>query len=118
MTDPAARALARLQDPDGDALRGLARLVVDQTTATPIAEIASPRWIASQLATALEAEAIPGEAARHANACGPGALAACCALVRARGVQSGSILEHTSSHEVATPDEPFRMAVGYAGIVF
>lgn len=54
--DPAARrALDRLQDPDGPALRGLARMVVAETTATPLRELATPRWLASQLATALEA---------------------------------------------------------------
>ena len=49
------RALQRLQDPDGAALRDLAELVVAEATATPLKAIASPRWIASQLATALEA---------------------------------------------------------------
>ena len=51
----AQRALDRLRDPDGDALVALARMVVDETTATPIRDLASPRWIASQVATALEA---------------------------------------------------------------
>lgn len=57
MTDTAAseRALARLQDPEHPALQALARMVVDETTATPLAELATPRWLASQLATALEA---------------------------------------------------------------
>lgn len=49
------RALARLRDPDGDALRELSRLVVLETTRTPLAEIAPPRWLASQLKTVLEA---------------------------------------------------------------
>ncbi|MEZ4322713.1 MAG: hypothetical protein R3F61_34920 [Myxococcota bacterium] len=49
------KALARLRDPEGRALAALARLVVDEATATPLKAIASPRWIASQLATALEA---------------------------------------------------------------
>lgn len=49
------KALARLRDPKGQALTALARLVVDETTATPLNAIASPRWLASQLATALEA---------------------------------------------------------------
>ncbi len=54
--DPAARrALERLRDPQGHALTELAQLVVDETTATPLRDIATPRWIASQLATALEA---------------------------------------------------------------
>lgn len=55
MTEPSERALARLQDPEGAALTALARLVVLETTATPLAQIASPRWIAGQVATALEA---------------------------------------------------------------
>lgn len=49
------RALARLRDPDGDALRELSRLVVLETTRTPLAEIAPPRWLASQLKTVIEA---------------------------------------------------------------
>jgi hypothetical protein len=55
MDASALRALERLRDPDGDALPQLARLVVEETTATPLRELASPRWVASQLATALEA---------------------------------------------------------------
>ncbi len=51
----AERALARLRDPSGDAITELARLTVLETTATPLREIASPRWLASQLATAMEA---------------------------------------------------------------
>lgn len=54
MIDP-DRALARLRDPGDPALAELARLVVEQTTATPITDIAAPRWIASQLAATLEA---------------------------------------------------------------
>jgi hypothetical protein len=53
--DAAQRALNRLRDPSGEALTALARMVVEETTATPFATIASPRWIAGQLATALEA---------------------------------------------------------------
>lgn len=49
------KALDKLRDPEGTALAALARLVVDEATATPLGEIASPRWVASQLATALEA---------------------------------------------------------------
>lgn len=51
----AERALRRLRDDDSEALRALARMVVHETTATPIRDLASPRWIASQVATALEA---------------------------------------------------------------
>ena len=55
MTEAADRALARLRAPDGEALRQLATLVVREATATPLAELAPPRWVASQIATALEA---------------------------------------------------------------
>lgn len=63
MDDAARRALARLRDPEGRALTDLARLVVLETTETPILAIATPRWIASQIAAALEA-ATTGDAAR------------------------------------------------------
>lgn len=54
--DPAARrALERLRDPESDALPALARMVVHEATVTPIARIATPRWMAGQLAAALEA---------------------------------------------------------------
>ena len=63
--DPLAQlALDRLRDPDGDALAGLARLVVEETTATPLKALASPRWIAGQLTTALEA-GTRGDMLRH-----------------------------------------------------
>jgi len=55
MTTPAQRALEKLRHPDGEALHSLARMIVEQTTATPLKEIATPRWLAGQLATALEA---------------------------------------------------------------
>ena len=53
--DPAARrALERLRDSESPALPDLARMVVLEATATPIARIATPRWMAGQLAAALE----------------------------------------------------------------
>lgn len=55
--DPVALALSRLRDPSGDDLRALAQLVVDEATATPLRDLAKPRWIAGQIATALEAVA-------------------------------------------------------------
>lgn len=58
-----ARALDRLRDPSGAELRALAQLVVDESTATPLRDLATPRWIASQIATALEAVA-RGDVAR------------------------------------------------------
>ena len=39
----ASRALDRLRDPEAKALTALARMVVDETTATPLAELATPR---------------------------------------------------------------------------
>ncbi|MBW1877325.1 MAG: hypothetical protein JRI25_01430 [Deltaproteobacteria bacterium] len=51
----AVRALQRLRDPEDTHLDVLARMVVDEATATPIVDIAHPRWLAGQLATALEA---------------------------------------------------------------
>lgn len=55
MTDPADRALARLRDDQAESLRELAALMVRTTTQTPLSELASSRWIASQVATALKA---------------------------------------------------------------
>lgn len=60
MNDVATRALARLRE--GGATAELAAMVVDQTLATPITAIASPRWLASHLAATLEAGS--GDAAR------------------------------------------------------
>ena len=60
----AARGLAALRADDGAALEALARMVVEQTTATPITDIARPRWIASQLVAATEA-ATRGDPLRH-----------------------------------------------------
>ena len=51
----AQRALARLRDSEGLLLKELARMVVDDATATPVRELAAPRWIASQILTGLEA---------------------------------------------------------------
>lgn len=49
------RALQRLREPDGARLRALAQLVVGEATRTPLRDIASPRWIAGQVKTVLEA---------------------------------------------------------------
>jgi hypothetical protein len=64
MDTAARRALERLRDPSGDALRQLARLVVDEATETPLKDLAAPRWIAGQVATALEAVS-QGDVARR-----------------------------------------------------
>jgi hypothetical protein len=63
MSDAADRALQRLQADDGAALTALARMVVDEATHTPLAKIASPRWVASQLTAVLEA-AVRGDQVR------------------------------------------------------
>lgn len=70
-----------------------------------------------RLATGLTVERIPDEAARRRNACGPGALAAALAFARERGARKAVLLEHTNSHDVATPTEELVHAVGYAGLV-
>jgi MEMO1 family protein len=70
------------------------------------------------LARRLDAERIPREAEENRNACGPGALASAAAFAREMGAPEGTVLERTDSHEVQATAEPFRMAVGYAGVVF
>ncbi|MBI4584474.1 MAG: AmmeMemoRadiSam system protein B [Planctomycetes bacterium] len=65
----------------------------------------------------LKAEEIQDEVEAHQNACGPGAIAAALAFARAQGKKSATVLEHTTSFDVA-PDREFTMAVGYAGVVF
>lgn len=55
MDESARHALARLRDPHDPALAELARMIVEQTTATPLRELASPRFVATQIAAALEA---------------------------------------------------------------
>jgi hypothetical protein len=47
--------LARLRDPNGAALRSLATIAVADVTRTPIRDLASPRWVASQAKAVLEA---------------------------------------------------------------
>ena len=60
---------------------------------------------------------ITEEALRHRNACGAGAMAATVAAARVLGAERGLLLEHTTSYDVA-PEEEFRMAVGYAAVLF
>ncbi len=69
-------------------------------------------------AVGMKAQEIVSEARAHRNACGPGALAAAVSYARTRGTTQGVLLERTDSHEVTSPDAPFEMAVGYAGMVF
>ncbi len=65
---------------------------------------------------ALEAEAIVPEAARHHNACGAGALAACCAACRALGAKQGYLVDYRTSFDVL-PNDPTHF-VGYGAVVF
>ncbi len=48
-------ALERLRDPEQQATKALARLLVDDALDTPMAELVRPDWLASQLAAGLEA---------------------------------------------------------------
>jgi len=70
-----------------------------------------------ELALNMKYAEIREEAERNGNACGPGALAATVAAARAMGADKGYLLEYTTSYDVM-PEGEFRMAVGYAGIVF
>ena len=65
----------------------------------------------------MQATELVSEAARHQNACGPGVLAATVAAARALGTERGYLLDYTTSYDVA-PEPVFRMAVGYAGLLF
>jgi hypothetical protein len=49
------RALLRLREAEGARLRSLAELVVGEATRTPLRDIATPKWIAGQVKTVLEA---------------------------------------------------------------
>jgi MEMO1 family protein len=65
------------------------------------------------------AEAVQAEAEEHANACGPGAIAATVAAAKAMGAAQATLVEYTTSHEVLREaSNRFDLAVGYAGIVF
>lgn len=57
------------------------------------------------------------EAATHRNACGAGALAATVEAARVMGAAQGHLVEYTTSYDVR-PDGDFRLAVGYAGMLF
>jgi AmmeMemoRadiSam system protein B len=69
------------------------------------------------MATAMRAEEILGEAAHNHNACGAGALSATVSAARAQGASKGYLLEYATSFDVEPAGE-FEMGVGYAGIVF
>ena len=51
------------------------------------------------------------------NACGAGAMAATIAAAEVLGAERGYLVEYTTSHDVEKKGE-FRMAVGYAGLLF
>jgi len=57
------------------------------------------------------------EALGHQNACGPGAVAATVAAASKLGSRRGLLVSYTTSFDVA-PEPEFRMAVGYAGILY
>jgi len=81
------------------------------------------RWMESndqrilRLVEAMSDSEITEEADRHRNACGAGAIAATIAAARVLGAERGLVLEHTTSHDVI-PEGEFRMAVGYAAVLF
>jgi hypothetical protein len=70
-----------------------------------------------KLAEQMKASEIVPEARSHHNACGPGALAATVAAAAVLGSRRGYLVEYTTSFDVA-PEPEFRMAVGYAGILY
>lgn len=81
-----------------------------------------------RLAERMKATEIVPEALKHHNACGPGAFAATVAAASVLGAERGYLLDYTTSFDVAPVEEDveqyggedpeFRMAVGYAGILY
>ncbi len=73
------------------------------------------------LMTAMDAEAVIGEAADRHNACGAGAIAATLAACRALGATAGTLLEYTNSYTIIHEKAPYELddtTVGYASVVF
>lgn len=68
----------------------------------------------------LDAEGALTDAAANRSACGAGAIVATIAACKQLGATEAKLLEHTTSHEVASRfmEEAATMSVGYAGIVF
>ena len=67
----------------------------------------------------MQAETIVPEAMAHANACGPGAIAAMLAACKEFGATTAKLLRHANSYETLaalSPQSPDN-AVGYASIV-
>jgi MEMO1 family protein len=81
------------------------------------------QWMSSNdqriidLAIGMQGEQIVSEANEYQNACGAGALAATAESAKVLGAEAGQVLDYRTSFDVA-PEAVFRMAVGYAGIVF
>lgn len=68
---------------------------------------------------AMDAEGAQAEALENHNACGPGAVAATIAAMRACGVEEYVELAHTTSAEVKAAEEPHPLnSVGYEAGVF
>jgi MEMO1 family protein len=65
----------------------------------------------------MRADEILPEADANMNACGAGAIAATVSAAKSMGASKGILLEHVTSYDVR-PEREFRMAVGYAGIIF
>jgi len=82
------------------------------------AQVNDRRFI--DLAIAMEPQQILAETAENANACGPGAAAACVAAAKELGKTSGQLLAYTNSHCVmADKMDTFSLdSVGYAAMVF
>ena len=70
-----------------------------------------------RLAGEMKAREILEEARLHQNACGAGALAATVEAASVMGAERGYLVEYTTSYDVV-PEGDFRMAVGYAGLLF
>ena len=73
------------------------------------------------LIEAMDADAVGGEARRHMNACGAGAIAATIAACQALGAEKGILLEYTNSYTIVHERYPYELddtTVGYASIVF
>lgn len=70
-----------------------------------------------QLAQQMRAGSILPEVLQHHSACGPGTLAATVSAAKALGAGRGYLVDYKTSYDVV-PEPEFRMAVGYAGILF
>ena len=73
------------------------------------------------LMEAMDAEHIVGEAHRHGNACGAGAIAATVAACAELGATAGRCVQYTNSYEVMHslyPGHSDDTTVGYASVVF